>query len=789
MRTSKLLLSLGASASLGLGLLAPAAATPFDGNCDLSGVGSSADPFLLGSEADLIDMDSCSVNSGTIHFELSNDIFISAGFGNYYRDAYFDDSGTDVTLEGGSHGIYGLRFGDPLALEVGFFGDVEDLTVRNLTLQTGAIVGGNETGVLVGEASNLVVQNLTIINDSLSCFDECGLLAGRVNGSANVDQVTVVTNSFSVGSRSGLLIGNLNADPGVDSNFTNINATGAYKYTWGSGSFGGLIGEVIGGRSTSFSDIYVMAQARDFNNDTGPYAAGGLIGEYSTNDVPTADSELNINGVFAEFEIESATMFGGMVGQITHFDDDNEDRALTIELTNVMARGVVTYAMDAQGVGGGLIGQISADADTSLIIDQALVSVVHDDIDANSNDVNVVSIVEVDDNDVPGPPLVSAVFTDVVLNSDDWDDSVNNVATTSANTGDITDLTTVELNVAGNLPFTAAAHPGELGTDAWEICDTSGGPFPTFTPNACTQPAITLLGNQISAELNQSAGSITDQELNGFGESLFYSVEPSLPRGLYLNPITGTIAGTPIELRAAGTYAIYKYNALTNPLKSTDEDVSWPETTLRVTTTAVSFFVAEALMPTLLSQQQSQAQAAVPPAIRAYAGPILVQFSERNLVEGKPATVSVRGERLDLITDISIDGRPISFTTLSDSGIEMAVPALSPGQKTIVVRSTWGVLNHEGALVVSQTSNPLTQEGGATAGVVNAGSFKGFVAIYAKGYEGKRLSAKVGKDWMVVPVLASNFVRVTDFTGAGVEISVRIFIDRVQVGTFPLVTK
>jgi hypothetical protein len=72
---------------------------------------------------------------------------------------------------------------------------------------------------------------------------------------------------------------------------------------------------------------------------------------------------------------------------------------------------------------------------------------------------------------------------------------------------------------------------------------------------------------------------------------------------------------------------------------------------------------------------------------------------------------------------------------------------------------------------------------------VNAGSFKGYVAVYAKGYEGKRLSAKIGNDWVIVPSLASNFERVTDFTGAGVSIAVRIYIDRVLVDTINLVTK
>lgn len=72
---------------------------------------------------------------------------------------------------------------------------------------------------------------------------------------------------------------------------------------------------------------------------------------------------------------------------------------------------------------------------------------------------------------------------------------------------------------------------------------------------------------------------------------------------------------------------------------------------------------------------------------------------------------------------------------------------------------------------------------------VNAGSFKGYVAVYAKGYAGKRLSAKVGNDWVVVPALASNFVRVVEYTGAGYTIAVRIYIDRVLVDTITVTTK
>jgi len=72
---------------------------------------------------------------------------------------------------------------------------------------------------------------------------------------------------------------------------------------------------------------------------------------------------------------------------------------------------------------------------------------------------------------------------------------------------------------------------------------------------------------------------------------------------------------------------------------------------------------------------------------------------------------------------------------------------------------------------------------------VNAGSFKGYVAVYAKGYEGQRLSAKIGNDWVVVDSLASDFERVVDFTGAGYTIAVRIYIDRVLVDTITVTTK
>ena len=72
---------------------------------------------------------------------------------------------------------------------------------------------------------------------------------------------------------------------------------------------------------------------------------------------------------------------------------------------------------------------------------------------------------------------------------------------------------------------------------------------------------------------------------------------------------------------------------------------------------------------------------------------------------------------------------------------------------------------------------------------VSTSSFKGYVAAYAKRYKGRRLNAKVGKDWVIVPALVTNFERVVEFTGAGVDLAVRIYIDRILVDTINLTTK
>jgi len=178
----------------------------------------------------------------------------------------------------------------------------------------------------------------------------------------------------------------------------------------------------------------------------------------------------------------------------------------------------------------------------------------------------------------------------------------------------------------------------------------------------------------------------------------------------------------------------------------------------------------------------------VPPI--PYSGPIVSSLEQRQVVSGSTQDITINGTRLAMVTSVTIDGKLCVIVTKSDGQLVIQLPAgLKPGLKDLKIVYTGGaIVTHQGALTVIDA--PVETE--ASFSKVNAGSFKGFVAIYALNHEGKRLSAKVGNDWVVVtaiPAATNNLFRRVEFVGAGVEISVRIYIDRKLEVTIPLLTK
>mgnify|MGYP000411443009 CR=1 FL=1 len=74
---------------------------------------------------------------------------------------------------------------------------------------------------------------------------------------------------------------------------------------------------------------------------------------------------------------------------------------------------------------------------------------------------------------------------------------------------------------------------------------------PAPTNLAITVPAIYLLGQTITPVTPTNSGGVVST----------YSISPSLPGGLVFDPATGTISGTPVELKTVTTYTITATNS------------------------------------------------------------------------------------------------------------------------------------------------------------------------------------------------------------------------------------
>ena len=76
---------------------------------------------------------------------------------------------------------------------------------------------------------------------------------------------------------------------------------------------------------------------------------------------------------------------------------------------------------------------------------------------------------------------------------------------------------------------------------------------------------------------------------------------------------------------------------------------------------------------------------------------------------------------------------------------------------------------------------------------ITVGTFNGFIAIFTRGYEGQKLSAKVAGKWLVQDPIENyknfDYSRVTRNTGAGYEITVELYIDGEFVRTETVTTR
>lgn len=171
-----------------------------------------------------------------------------------------------------------------------------------------------------------------------------------------------------------------------------------------------------------------------------------------------------------------------------------------------------------------------------------------------------------------------------------------------------------------------------------------------------------------------------------------------------------------------------------------------------------------------------------------YMGPIVISAKDKDgdgLTTKGGQTVIVKGLRMNSVESVELSGIVIQPTEVrQESFLFVLPPELKEGRHDLlVITRNLGSVRAIDLLFIGPAEPERS---------VNAGSFKGFVAVYALGHEGQRLSAKIGRDWIVIPSIPNqpnNLFRVTDYTGAGVDLNVKIYIDRQLMRTVPLTTR
>ena len=176
----------------------------------------------------------------------------------------------------------------------------------------------------------------------------------------------------------------------------------------------------------------------------------------------------------------------------------------------------------------------------------------------------------------------------------------------------------------------------------------------------------------------------------------------------------------------------------------------------------------------------------------AYSGPTI--DAAKTVAAGSEVTFT--GRRLQLVSSAYAGQLQLQIVQAVSSSLTVFIPtSLSANVYDLTVYSNNGKLTfNQGLTVTSAVSSEVIPEAAPQIKKLTVGSFKGFIAIYTKGYEGQKLSAKVAGKWLVVDSLKeswrqNNYSRTVRFTGAGYDIFVHLYVDGEFIKTEMLTTK
>jgi hypothetical protein len=149
----------------------------------------------------------------------------------------------------------------------------------------------------------------------------------------------------------------------------------------------------------------------------------------------------------------------------------------------------------------------------------------------------------------------------------------------------------------------------------------------------------------------------------------------------------------------------------------------------------------------------------------------------------RAGSITLGGSHLLQVKKVLVGGVEAGFTVNSDNQITITIPVGAKlGSATISLIGDFGTASIAGILsVIDETK--------AIASKVTIGTFGGYVAVYTKNLDGKRLSVKIGKKWRVISSLKGDFTVTLKKIGRGKKIQTKVFVDRKATKTRKLTVK
>lgn len=693
---------------------------------------SSETAFEISSADQLWEITDCVSNSATVFFKLANDI--------------------DVSSAASAPTQSPIGFVSS-ALQYAFLGvlDGGNKTIHSVEMTTSSYGVG-----LLAHLGHATISNLAIDGSFTTTTTEtvsnaklhaAGALAIRSSGHIaliSISNRASVTGHQSVGGLVGYVGNSLNVSS--SRNLATISASSQYA--------GGLIGWAFGGSN-------IINNSQNTGAVSASSAVGGLVG--LTRENTKIEASHNTGRVSA-----TGNYGGGLVGR------GNKETEIVTSYN--------TGPISASQYVGGLVGDVSGNAQIS-----------------SSRNTGTVSGSR---NYVGG--LVGAVSGNANFLHSQNSGRVAGSRDGGSFTGVVGGLVG---KVGQEVRVTSSFNAGEISSDANQVGGLVGwseqDAFFMDSYNVGVVRANGVAGGLIGFVGNGGTGNGDLRIENSYGLTMptgDYTTDPLAPNVVgsstvltsYAFSSSNLVSGSSIaQMQSAALYSGWDFND-TWGFGTCTENNGLPM--LRIFAQVGSYYTSGCY--TAPVPESAEAPAPAPAPAPVYSGPVI----DRALTVQAGTEATFTGNRLASVTAAFVgDVQLLVVAAESQSLVLEVASSLSPGTYDLVIQSSVGTLTFQQGLTVlaSSTEETKTETSAESEQVdqkLTVGTIQGFIAIYTKGYEGQKLSAKVAGKWLVVPELneswkGNDYSRTLRPAGSGYDISVHLYIDGKFIRTEQVTTR